>query len=257
MRETVLRPSKKLNVFPNGKRHFMTGTHLGSVINADSFEEGVLKIADTSKMLIERIAEEIEGFFKENSKFIKELNKAFCYNESNVLKGISFTHNGIDMYVTKESAEKEKICSLWEQKNAIKEKYPEVSKNSLKKVEELKTKKHKETLIEQVVYVDEFTTIEFKDEKAYEFWKKFVISNSKDSYSRGVITYARRWAKYMQYLMNKHNKDVSKIARNASHICDIEGISGAMHYYALDVLIQTWKYGEELNEWKTKNINIA
>ena len=83
-------------------------------------------------------------------------------------------------------------------------------------------------------------------------WEQWVEINSHDCYSLGVVTYARRWAKYMQHLMTKHNKAIYQIADKASHVTDIEGITGFMYGCAVAMLSECWKYGEELRRWNNK-----
>lgn len=78
--------------------------------------------------------------------------------------------------------------------------------------------------------------MEFKDDEAVKLWVQFVEVNSKDDYSNCVVTYARRWAKYMQHLMQMHNKRIIEIADKASHVRDIERIIG----FITDVRLTPW-----------------
>ena len=117
---------------------------------------------------------------------------------------------------------------------------------------QLKGAVRKEAVRNDAISVGESTELLFKDEEAKKNWEQYVEVNSKDGYSYGVVTYAERWAKYMQHLMKKHNKNVAQIADNASHASDVEGITGFMYGCAVSVLSQCWKYGDELRRWHNK-----
>lgn len=95
--------------------------------------------------------------------------------------------------------------------------------------------------------------LQFKDEEARKVWDNFVEVNSKNGYSACVVRYAEYWAKFMQYLMAKHEGvTVAKIADKASHAADIDGVTGFMYGCAVNVLSQVWKHGEELRKWHNK-----
>lgn len=82
------------------------------------------------------------------------------------------------------------------------------------------------------------------DKKA---WKKWVKAN-KDSYGKGVITYAERWADLMEAKMSE-GSNLEKIAGDASHEADTEGITGFMYGAAVNVLLTAWVHGEQLRKW--------
>ena len=108
------------------------------------------------------------------------------------------------------------------------------------------------TVEQEVLAIDESTELEFKDDESKSNWEKWVQVNSKDGYALYAVTYARRWAKYMQYCMKKYNKTLPQIADKASNASDIDGISGFMYGCAVAILVQCWKYGEELCRWHNK-----
>lgn len=105
-----------------------------------------------------------------------------------------------------------------------------------------------------IINVDQTTSIEFTSEESEQLWKEFVVNNS-DFYGLGVINYASRLAKYVQYLMKNHNAEFSSVIYNASNLCDIEGITGFMYGYAINILSQCWKYGDDLRKWHNKQYN--
>ena len=67
-----------------------------------------------------------------------------------------------------------------------------------------------------------------------------------------VVTYASRWAKYMQFLIENRNKTVFDIADNISYAAVIDGITGFQYGCAVSILADCWKYGEELRKWHNK-----
>ena len=105
---------------------------------------------------------------------------------------------------------------------------------------------------EEIIKIDKTTEMQFKDEAAKEVWDEMVEKNSHDPLGKGVVDYARRWAKYMQALIAE-GKTVVEIAEQASYDADIEGITGFMYGCAVNALSQSWKYGEELRKWHNKD----
>ncbi len=72
-----------------------------------------------------------------------------------------------------------------------------------------------------------------------------IVSKNSDSYGAGIVSYATRWARLMQYeIMN--GQTVASTAKRASHEADIDGITGYMYGAAVSILSQCWAHGEEL-----------
>ena len=89
--------------------------------------------------------------------------------------------------------------------------------------------------------------MKIKEGKEKEF-DKYVEINSNNYYSRAVIDYLIRWANMMEDRMSK-GETISDMAEETSHEADTEGITGFMYGCAVDILSQTWEYGEELRAW--------
>ena len=89
--------------------------------------------------------------------------------------------------------------------------------------------------------------MELSNEKA---WQQAVDINI-DPYSRGVITYAERWARLMQVEINA-GKELEDIADATSREADIDDITGFMHGAAVCTLASSWKYGDQLRKWHDK-----
>lgn len=225
-----------------------------------SFKDGIATADPMCGCTITSFAEMIAGCFDEDSNFTSELLRAFdCEADTNFI-GIQFEFNGVMLLVTKENADKDKIYAEWNagmEANAEKyrierEAYMKTPEYRAERAKQLKAQTRRQTVEQEVLAIDESTELEFKDDESKSNWEKWVEINSKDGYSFGVVTYARRWAKYMQHLMSKHNKTLPKIADKASNVSDIDGITGFMYGCAVAILSQCWKYGEELRRWHNK-----
>lgn len=225
-----------------------------------SFAKGIATVAPMLGSEITTFSRLIAGCFEEDSNFEAELRKSFDCDSETVLTGIQFEFNEVTVLVTKENADTEKIVAEWragmnanaEKRRLEREAYRKTSEYRAERARALKVQTRWQTVEQEVLAIDKSTELEFKDDEAKAKWEKWVEINSNDGYSLGVVTYARRWAKYMQHLMGKHNKSISQIADNASHVSDIDGITGFMYGSAVAVLSQCWKYGEELRRWHNK-----
>lgn len=223
-----------------------------------SFENGIATLDTMPGCIISSFAKVVAGCFDEDSNFVSELLKSFACDEGTEFTGIKFEFNGVTIFVTKENADADKIYAEWQvgmeanaQKHRLKEEaYMKTPEYCTEKA--LKLVCCKEIIEKDVIAVDEATELQFKDEEAAKNWEKWVADNSKDRYSLAVVTYARRLGKYMQYLMERHNKTVVDIVENASCASDIEGITDYMYGCAISMLEQCWKYGEELSKWHNK-----
>ncbi len=94
--------------------------------------------------------------------------------------------------------------------------------------------------------------MEFSDEEA---WQQAVDINT-DPYSRGVITFAERWARLMQVEINA-GKKLEDIADTTSHEADIDGITGFMYGAAVHILATSWRHGDQLRKWHNKQYGMS
>ena len=224
------------------------------------FEDGIVTVVPVTGCKIDTFAEAVCGCFNDDSNFGTEVLRAYNCDENATFKGIQFEFNRVTLTVTKENADAERIYQEWKagmEANAEKyrlerEAYMKTPEYRAERAKALKLQTRRETVEKEVLAVDKSSELEFKDDEAKAKWEHWVEINSNDSYSLGVVKYARRWAKYMQHLMTKHNKTIYQIADNASHVTDIEGITGFMYGCAVAMLSECWKYGEELRRWHNK-----
>ena len=86
-------------------------------------------------------------------------------------------------------------------------------------------------------------------------WQQNVEANT-DSYGGGVIRYAEKWARLMEFWMS-NGMTISECADRASHLADDEGITGFMYGCAVSILSQVWEHGEALRLWHNKKTQIG
>lgn len=77
-------------------------------------------------------------------------------------------------------------------------------------------------------------------------WQSWVDANH-DDYGAATIRYARDWARLMESVVAA-GIPVSECAERLSHVADIDGVSGAMHGFAVSMLAQAWIHGPALAE---------
>ncbi len=80
-----------------------------------------------------------------------------------------------------------------------------------------------------------------------EAWQQFEVANQ-DEYGGAVVSYAKRWAEFMEAAMAA-GESLEACAERTSHEADTEGITGFMYGAAVATLAQTWEHGEALRRW--------
>ncbi|PZM87610.1 MAG: hypothetical protein DLD55_00510 [candidate division SR1 bacterium] len=81
------------------------------------------------------------------------------------------------------------------------------------------------------------------------------LKNNQDPYGQGIFRYAENWAKLMEEAIEKEGKTLEEVAEKLSQDADLEGNAGFMYGAAVNILSQTWKYGNELRKWHNKKYN--
>lgn len=222
----------------------------GEAFCVKSLNEGVMVIDPIHVCTIHSFAKNVAGCFDEGSNF-------------NGLKKIEFEFSGAYVSVTAKNADPDKIVQLWNKKikeNRIRyekerEEYMKTPEYRAERAKALKIGYRRQNVEELVKYSMQNEELQFKDDEARKVWDNFVEVNYKDCYSSCVVRYAEYWAKFMQYLMAKHEGvTVAQIANKASYAADVDGITVCMYGCAVNVLSQVWKYGEELRKWHNKEI---
>ena len=185
-------------------------------------------------------------------------NIAVCFNKGfNDLKAIKFKSYETYITITAKDATPEKIVQIWEEKweekNKAYEEYKKTPEYRAQRAKELKDEYRQQKIEKLVKYAAQTEELQFKDEEARKVWDNFVEAQPKDDYGVNIIRYAEYWAKFMQYLMAKHEGvTVAKIASNASRDANIVGASGAMYHRAINILSRVWKHGEAFRKLYNK-----
>lgn len=89
--------------------------------------------------------------------------------------------------------------------------------------------------------------MDFKNEKAKKEWDTFKCNNQ-DFYGKGVVDFCERWAELMEKQITS-GKKLTEVSDATEKEADADGITGFMYGCAIDVLSQTWVYGEDLKAW--------
>ncbi|MBS9783809.1 hypothetical protein KGV55_00485 [Candidatus Gracilibacteria bacterium] len=82
-------------------------------------------------------------------------------------------------------------------------------------------------------------------EKNKEEWSNLLKQHKDKDFILNIFKYAENWARLMQLEISK-GKKLSEIAESTSKEVNINGISEFEHSYAVLILSDTWKYGEDL-----------
>lgn len=87
-------------------------------------------------------------------------------------------------------------------------------------------------------------------------WNEYLNKNQ-NAYGRAILKFANIWATEMELKMNGgifkdlSNKDINDCSEKADNI--LGGITGFMYGRAIKILSDTWKYGNELDEWNERS----
>lgn len=247
-----------INEYDKTSRMFYTAGR--KCLKVLDFDNGIVVCEPILGDEITSYYEMIAGCFEKSSNFKEELLKGYGKAENELFHTIKFKFNGVRYFVYSPNFDEETILKQYhdglerisEEYRKEHEEYMKTPEYKAKRAKELRALMRKERVQKEVVQVANRTYFKLKDKAAERLWRKIVRINSTDGYSRAVVEYAKCWAKYMQHLMKKHNKTVFEVAGNASHLCDLEGITGYMYGCAVNMLSQCWKYGDDLRRWHNK-----
>jgi hypothetical protein len=84
-----------------------------------------------------------------------------------------------------------------------------------------------------------------------EEYAKYVELNSRDGYSKAVVSFGEAWANLMEELIAL-GREVKDIAEAASHEADTDGITGYMYGTATSALSHFWIHGDALRAWHNR-----
>lgn len=93
---------------------FQTSEPSVDTILVSSFENGIATLKTTCGCILEELVDTVVGCFTDGSNFGDEVITAFDCEENDTFTGIKFTFNGVTLTVTKENADRDRICKEWE-----------------------------------------------------------------------------------------------------------------------------------------------
>ena len=222
-------------------RNLFTGEH----IEISSIKEGVVTVEPMVGSSITKFVENLQCFF-------------VPYSNLYGVKAIEVGFNQFSMRVDEQNANR--VLAYFDRSLAISsglyEKERQEYLNSPEYIHDhaqaLKKKCRKKAVVQKIKnfqkHADGFA-IANGMQAEWEKCKEINLGNqSKDAheYNKCIIDYTILWAQYMEYLMAKHNQKLADIWDRASHLADIDGITGFMYGCAVGLLSSVWKYGEEL-----------
>lgn len=100
---------------------------------------------------------------------------------------------------------------------------------------------------QRILEIDETRDMMFVDPNAEKMWNEAV--ETAGEFKLQALTFARRWAKYMQYLMEEEHQRLGDILPKLDIIaeeCDVDGITFQQYKIALGALKECWRYGYAL-----------
>ena len=216
------------------------------------FVDGIAIVDPACGTIIEDFAKLIEGCFNPDSNFQDMLKE--CFNTEDDLIAIKLLLNDVIVTATSENdAEwivkeyKRLDAEEWERYQKEQEEYHKTWEYKVKHAQELKEAMHRKEVEEKIKEIAQQTELEFKDEAAKTRWEELIELNSGDP----TCEFATYWAKYMQHLM-KEGAELTKIASETSRAADMFGMSSFTYGYAVSMLCECWKYGDELSRWRNK-----
>lgn len=212
------------------------------VLYISNFNEGVATVEITDDHTFDSLARVIFGCFSRKSNFAKAILKAYHCDENMSFKGFAININGKMVNITKENCDIDEIIELIKQaENETKE---EAMANSFGQLVEFFTGIPKE-----VSYVRAIVKIEFKDEASKKSWDEW-FGSAKSEKQKEIVGFGDLLARYTQSAMKEGCPFELAVTRSYLKISAMyEKLDDAMKQYAIDKLIECWKYGRELKKW--------
>lgn len=218
-----------------GKVRRFWDSYTEEIINVVDYSDGTVTFGETSLDIYTYIFILVRCF-EERWGFAKELQKSYCMQEEITVKEIRFEYKGIWQTLTPDDCDVQRIVRRW---NAAYEKaQADAYEESLRKD------------ITEIVSQEVFC---FKSEEAKRIYEDWVKDYTCDGRKHSVVAFSERWANYMQYLVREQDKSVYFIARKTFDECKSplfnETITSSLAGDVINILMRTWKYGDELREW--------
>lgn len=205
----------------------------------------------------------IKSTIKEAIKLSSDENRiiSFCFND--VLIAVKANSDSrliyrdwiraIDGYVQKEIVgpyPKRNLAIEERRTDAWTEARNELRRNKLRAEYAIEACEKRKALEAKLKSVPNIALVDERD------WNDVKENNKEDPWSSAILTYAERWARFMQFEMDNGSK-LEDVAESTSQEADLEGISGYMYGRAVSVLVHYWRYGEQLRIWHNLSMQVG
>lgn len=199
----------------------------------------------------------IAGCFDPKSNFTSVLRKYYGDSRKKNVKGIQFKYEGAIILITKRSAKVAIILKKMQEQDLLLEKIQAIHNKryyercSRQYIATLKEGYRENVLKEKIKEVSYSSDIEFKDEFSREMWNEFIKPNLSNTQICEMITRAYSFAKYVQYLIKKHNKPLCYFAEKAMRLTHL--YIGTYSLEVVEMLCLCWVHGDELFNFCKEN----
>lgn len=224
------------------------------------FSDGIATIVVYSFNSLETLGELIKGCFEKKSNFKKVLFQTFDVSPDTPFIGIRFVHNGTIVLITHYNkddfiAAYQAACRFPKSENyrTIKT-LPWIywGDLGLSKKEFVK-KTYRSYIVQNKIHqISENTDLLFKDPEAkalWQHWEQLLDYPENAGLYASAIPFAKRFAKWIQYLYGRCDKPFHYIADIAINSGNMDCIDFATFARAVTILTQSWKFGDELGSW--------
>ena len=224
------------------------------------FSDGIATIVTYSLNSLETLEELIEGCFEKKSNFKKVLLKTFDVSPDTPFIGIRVVINGTIVLITHYNkgdfiSAYRAACRLPKSNNyrTIKT-LPWIyfGDLGLSKKEFVKKAYRSYVVQTKIHQISENTELIFKNSEAkalWQHWEQLLDYPENAGLYASAIPFAKRFAKWIQYLYGRCDKPFSYVADIAINSGNMDCIDFATFSRAITILTQTWKFGDELGSW--------
>lgn len=224
------------------------------------FSDGIATIVTYSFNSLKTLGELIEGCFEKKSNFKKVLFKTFDVSPDTPFIGIRFVHNGTIVLITHYNkgdfiSAYRTACRFSKSNNyrTIKT-LPWIyfGDIGLSKKEFVKKAYRSYVVQTKIHQISENTDLLFKDSEAKALWQhleQLLDYPENAGLYASAIPFAKRFAKWIQYLYGRCDKPFSYVADIAINSGNMDCIDFATFSRAITLLVQSWKFGNELGSW--------
>lgn len=231
------------------------------------FHNGIATLVAYSVNSLETLSNLVEGCFEKESNFKKVLFQAFELPSNTLFIGLRVIYKGTIVLITHYS-KKDFIGGYYAAQNLPRSEIIRTIEalprgdclmfGLPKKAFVRKTYRAYvvQTKIDQISESTEFVFKSSEEKVLWQHWENLLKYPEDAGLYITVIPFAKRFALWMQYLMTKCDKPIYDIANYAMKSGHMDSIDFVTLWRAVEVLSQSWKYGDELSNWFEKKYKL-